>query len=564
MHFGFRSKLIVSYAAVIFLTLLLASLLFWIVVQQIQQNERQQAEDRLSNLTNRVAHNLTQPLPFTRELENYQRQLSSIAQILNVRILVVDAQQTVDVDTELNAGQNVQGRKLSGYNLMPGDSQTHQGTFQLNGVDYLFYDQLGPCIGTNAPAASGPHYQSASLNSQANLCPPNSITSAILLAVKEDTLNTSWRNFLPGLVLAALTALVVAIIVASFIARSIARPLIQMTRASEAIAKGDYNQQLPVSPGDEDEIGRLGQSFNHMAHEVARNQQTMRDFVANVSHELKTPLTSIQGFSQALLDGTADNPAMLQHSAQVIHSEAARMRRLVEELLDLSRIEAGQVELNWREVDLKWLLERVLVKLEVQAVEKQISLQTRLTLAGANQNGGILVRGDSDRLEQIFTNLLDNAIKYAPINGQVYIKLETATGLPLTSARFGWIAVSISNTGSLIPADQMSRIFERFYKLDKSRARRRGESTGLGLAIARELVEAHHGQIQVESQPLNPITTTSSDYPANNTSAYNPVTDNLTTFRVYLPLSQAITTASQPPYTIADQREEDSRSILPR
>jgi signal transduction histidine kinase len=155
-------------------------------------------------------------------------------------------------------------------------------------------------------------------------------------------------------------------------------------------------------------------------------------------------------------------------------------------------------------------------------------------------------------LEQIFTNLLDNAIKYAPEHGQIYVKLGTTLlNQPDTkTARAEWAMVTISNNGPRLSAEEMPRIFERFYKLDKSRVRKRGDSTGLGLAIVRELVDAHHGQIQVENQPIGATTPTqtsqqntyAADSAATTATArpYNPATDNLTTFSVYLPLSQSL------------------------
>jgi two-component system sensor histidine kinase ResE len=219
---------------------------------------------------------------------------------------------------------------------------------------------------------------------------------------------------------------------------------------------------------------------------------------------LKTPLTSIQGYSQAILEGVADDPVAIDHSASVIYQEAARMRRLVEELLDLSRVESGQVELVRREVDLRQVLGRVVVRLEPQATDKGLQIQARL-----DPNQPLLVAGDSDRLEQVFTNILDNAVKYSLPNALVSLAVdyspgsgELAPGNGRTSkgTNPGAVRVSISNLGLLIPEEQLPRIFERFYKLDPSR-KRKGESTGLGLAITKELVEAHRGTISVASQP---------------------------------------------------------------
>ena len=567
MRLGFRSKLIISYAAVIFLTLSLAILLFWLVVQQIQNDERKQSEIRLADLTTNISDSLVQAAYAPhQQLNTYRRYLDVFGQISNVRILLIDAQHDVDADTDQTNTQNIQGHKLNSYNLIPHDSQAHSGNLALNGINYIYYARPGPCIGLDAPLASRQNILVAfspangsnpQTIQQASTCRSTvtspAIDSDLILAVPESSLNASWSNFLQGMVLAALTALFVSIVVAFFIARSIARPLIQMTKASEAIAKGDYSQRLQVSGQERDEIGRLGRSFNNMAQEVARSQQTMRDFVANVSHELKTPLTSIQGFSQAVLDGTADDPASLQHSVEVIYTEAARMRRLVEELLDLSRIESGQVELNWREVDLTTLLAQVVMRLKPLALEKESELNFWLQPALTGENR-LTVRGDSDRLEQIFTNLIDNAIKYSVAGSEIYVKVAQIANPDETGKsvnRNSWVAVTISNSGLIIPADEIPRIFERFYKLDKSRARRRGESTGLGLAIVRELVEAHHGQLRVESQPVGQseiIQVSDYEYAADSTA--NSAPEGVTTFSVYLPVSQHLEGANLQPTTV--------------
>lgn len=291
-------------------------------------------------------------------------------------------------------------------------------------------------------------------------------------------------NLLTPLVLTGLLALIPAGLLAYFIARSVSRPLQQMATAAEAIADGHLDQQL--SPEGPDEVRRLAEAFNYMSQQVAAGQQVQREFLSNVSHELKTPLTSIQGYSQALLDGVAEEPAARTHAAQIIHDEAGRMARLVQELLDLARLESGRLKLNLEPVDLGDLLTDVQRNLLVQAQQRRV----QLTLE--KQPVPPLV-GDRDRLVQVFTNLVDNGLAYTPAGGRVHI------GLRLHSPSA--VEVTVQDTGPGIPPEERSRIFERFYQAEKARARSLSRSGyGLGLSITRELVEAHHGRIEVRSE----------------------------------------------------------------
>lgn len=308
-----------------------------------------------------------------------------------------------------------------------------------------------------------------------------------------------------GLSLAGLIALLASFLLGLVIARSIARPLQRISGAAAAVAAGDYAHRIPESGPRE--IKRVAASFNLMAGQVEANQQAMRDFVSNVSHELKTPLTSIQGFSQAIMEGATQDEAARRRAAGIIHQEAARMSRLVEDLLDLARIDSGQVVMHKSPLDLAQILHNTVERLLPQAAEKEIKLARNWQELPAQ------VVGDGDRLAQVFTNLLDNAIRHTPKGGRVVITGKVARDLPLVrpvrpglvqpdastlaTQRGDFAEVSIADTGPGIPPDDLARIFERFYQVDKSR--KRGRGTGLGLAIIKELIEAHRGQIRAES-----------------------------------------------------------------
>ncbi len=294
--------------------------------------------------------------------------------------------------------------------------------------------------------------------------------------------NVLTDDLLPSMMLAAGLALILALVLAWAIVRWVAAPLQRMVSAAEAVAQ-DEGQLIPVEGPDEVRV--LARAFNTMLSRVQDTLRSQRDFVANVSHELKTPLTSIQGFAQALLDGTAEDPQTRRQAAQIILDEASRMHRLVVDLLDLARLDAGTLPLRKEAIHLPDLLKAVQEKFLPQSREAGVQL-----VLDAESLSPVI--GDRDRLAQVFTNLVDNALQHTPRGGLVTIRAE---------ARNGEVWVSVADTGPGIPPEEQGRIFERFYRLDKSRRSDRRHGAGLGLSIAAELVHAHGGRIEVQSSP---------------------------------------------------------------
>lgn len=222
--------------------------------------------------------------------------------------------------------------------------------------------------------------------------------------------------------------------------------------------------------------------------EEHRLDKLRKDFVANVSHELRTPLSMLQGYSEALLDDIAGTPEERRELAQVIHDESLRMGRLVRDLLDLARMEAGHMEMSFRETDLDGLLKRVYRKFSVLCKERGIRLNADFRVPHAN-----LSSADEDRLEQVLTNLMDNAIRHTSSGAEITLRTFTVTAKGTRC-----IQIDLEDQGEGIPPGDLPYIFERFYKADK--ARTRGTTgTGIGLAIVKNIVEAHQGMIQVKS-----------------------------------------------------------------
>ena len=281
---------------------------------------------------------------------------------------------------------------------------------------------------------------------------------------------------------AGFVALVFAFIIGLGMASWISNPLREMTQATRGLAKGIY---VPMPVKGPKEVKQLAGAFNEMIRRVQESQQSQRDFLANATHELKTPLTSIQGFAQAIIDGTVSAPEALHQAASIIFNEADRMHRIVIDLLSLARLEAGTAELNKDPIDLGQLLHIVADSFAIQTQQANISLQEDLAKSA-------VCAGDADRLSQVFANLLDNAIKFTSSGGVVALSLDSTDGVA---------QVQVSDTGIGIAPEDQKRVFERFFQADRSRHGGGRRGAGLGLAIARQIVLAHGGQIWVASTP---------------------------------------------------------------
>lgn len=299
-------------------------------------------------------------------------------------------------------------------------------------------------------------------------------------------------EIIPPFLVAGLLALILALIVAYGLARWIANPLQTIVLASRRVPVED-SPALPLHGPRE--IQELTRAFNAMLGRVQATQRSQREFIANVSHELKTPLTAIQGFAQALQDGTADTEAARLQAAGVIQDEAERMNRMVIDLLDLARLDAGTLVLHKSQVDLPFLLAKIIRKFTPQAHKAGVIINL------VSENDASLV-GDGDRLAQVFTNLVDNALKYTLTGGRIDLLVR-----PVNSP-FPAVEVNVTDNGPGIPLGSLPNIFNRFYQADPSRPGGKKHGAGLGLAIVKEIVAAHDGTITVRSEPGNGSTFT--------------------------------------------------------
>lgn len=289
-------------------------------------------------------------------------------------------------------------------------------------------------------------------------------------------------DFLPLILQSGLIALALSLVVAFLFARWIADPLQKVVLAARTLPS---EQIKPVESGGPHEVQELTRAFNAMIARMQANQKSQREFVANVSHELKTPLTSIQGFAQALLDGTADSNELRQQAAQVIHTESGRMHRLVLDLLELARLDAGTADITMASVNIHPLLNAVAEKFSPQLQRAGVNIELNVP------SNLPAISADGDRLTQVFTNLVDNALKFTPHAGLISLRAAVENNE---------MCISVIDSGAGIPEQAQAHIFERFYQADHSRQGGQQHGAGLGLAIAHEIVQAHGGRIVVRSR----------------------------------------------------------------
>ncbi len=476
-----RFRLLASYLVLLALTLI-AIVIATIVTTSVRTAPPQPTWQQLTMLVrgmnrNNVINEFMRLSPGTQEA-TVGELMDTYAQAVGVRVIrfQVDSNDLpyiiYDSDNVFTLNERLPARFFD-IRYGPPDSQSHlnlgamldqvHGTFRQDGVEWLFsgfVNEVRPRIAQR---------RGTEISGLITASPrPTQSLQALLADFGLDL-------FLP-LLQASLIGLVIAFVLAYLISRTIARPLQALSQAATAIAHGNLNQQADIHGPEE--IRALAEAFNYMSEEVRKTQQAQRDFLANVSHDLKTPLTSIQGYSQAIMDGTAKQP---ERAAAIIYDESARLTRMVVMLTDLARMQAGQFELNITQLDISEMLNAVTSRLEVMAQKKNIALTVNAPYLPP-------IAGDGDRMVQVLNNLIGNAIKYTGEGGRV--------GIVARDVGDG-VEVLVKDNGIGIPTRDLPRVFERFYQVDKARGPKRG--TGLGLAITYEILQQHHGKISVQS-----------------------------------------------------------------
>lgn len=273
----------------------------------------------------------------------------------------------------------------------------------------------------------------------------------------------------------------VSLLLSGLMSRRITKPVNQIKLAAKRVASGEFSGRISVK--GKDEIAELTDSFNDMVLALENLERMRRDFIGNVSHELRTPITTIKGFIDGILDGVI--PAEKQeYYLTIVRDEVRRMQNLVNDLLDLAKMQAGEVVLHMTDFDINEVVRRCVINLQQMLIEKDLEFKADF------ETERLFVHADMDSIQRVLINLIHNGIKFTPPGGEIRVR---------TSAEKDKAIIIVEDTGSGIPKDELPNIFERFYKTDKSRSTDRS-GAGLGLAIARNIIISHNESIKVESE----------------------------------------------------------------
>ena len=302
-----------------------------------------------------------------------------------------------------------------------------------------------------------------------------------------DTVDALWRTFAGLLVMTALVVLMISFVATSVTTMRQIKPIREMAQATRCYAEGDFDIRMN-DYGRDDEIGELAASFNNMAERLQQTERQRREFIANISHELKTPMTTIAGYTDGILDGTIP-PENEKQYLQIIANESRRLSRLVRRMLDVSQLQAMDPLRNGNHFDICESMRRVLISMEKKINDRHLDVEADIP------DEPILVLGDNDMITQVLYNLLENAAKFAREGSTLYLGVAMMDG----KAR-----VTVRNVGDTIPAEELPLLFERFHKSDKSRSEDK-DGYGLGLYIVKTILQQHKEDISVTSE--NGVTT---------------------------------------------------------
>jgi signal transduction histidine kinase len=293
-----------------------------------------------------------------------------------------------------------------------------------------------------------------------------------------DTVNQVQRMIL----LSGFGAVLLTIGLTWVLSKRLVDPLLVMKEAAKALSKGNFIVKIPVK--GKDEMAQLAEAINHLANDLHRLQTSRKEFLSSVSHELRTPLSYLKGYSQALDEGMLKTEEDQKKYIKVIRQEADRLTCLVEDLFDLAQMDEGQLRLSKEPVELDEIIRKMIQTIGPRAQVKSIQLYH------ISDKPLPLIEGDYGRISQVLFNLLDNAIRHTPSGGKIVVTVQ---------ADQNHVKIDVEDTGSGIPTKELPYIWERFYRVDKSRARESG-GTGLGLAIVKQIIEGHRGSVHIKSE----------------------------------------------------------------
>ena len=384
---------------------------------------------------------------------------------IDADIFVTDLEGNVVLGAFANSTDRV-GKQFVPFESVPKEvvERAAAGSFTGNGKRNGIYEDPYYVVGVPLAASSG----------------DSTPAGAVFAATNASTLTEYQFATFQMFLIAAAAAFLLSFCVVGVFAYRLVKPLRQMSAAAKSLGDGDFSVRVPVTSGDE--MGQLALAFNNMADSLSNSESMNRSFVANVSHELKTPMTTIAGFIDGILDGTIP-PERRNHYLRITSDEVKRLSRLVRTMLNLSRIDNGELKLRPADFDISETVLSTVLTFEKSIDEKQIDIRGLDTLKPKQ------VHGDEDLLHQVVYNLVENAVKFTNPGG--YIQFTVCDSIDR-------VAVEIENSGSGIQGDELPLVFEKFYKTDKSRSQDKN-GMGLGLYLVKTIIRRHGGDISVSS-----------------------------------------------------------------
>ena len=308
------------------------------------------------------------------------------------------------------------------------------------------------------------------------------LVGIVLAVMDESEIMQVWRSFIGMFLMTSAIILLISFLASSVTSMRQIKPITDMVQATRAYAAGDFDVRIPELDRS-DEIGELAQSFNAMADSLAETERQRRDFIANISHELKTPMTTIAGYTDGILDGTIP-PEKERKYLQIISDESRRLSRLVRRMLDISQIQSQQ-DMKKEDFDLCESMRLALLSMEQKITDRGLDVEADIP------EDSVMVQGVNDLITQVIYNLLENAAKFAAPGSTLYLGLTETGG--------DKAVVTVRNTGHTIPAEEIPLLFERFHKSDKSRSEDK-DGYGLGLYVVKTILAQHHEKITVTSE----------------------------------------------------------------
>lgn len=463
-----QTKITLTY---ILLTILVVAAVGFISSLEIESYFKNRLADELSTRADVVLFSLSQDT--TLSLSQLDLRLKQLAQSGKVRITLIDAQGRVIDDSEVPLD------KLPSVENHLQRPEIQQALKSGNGVDTRHSTTVGKEF----------MYVAKLIKGEAKLGGGLRDMQFIRLSLHLEDLEAVIKDIRYKILFAAIIVFILVLIASRLISRQISKPMVDIATSAREIQSGNLERHIPVET--DDEIGQVAQAVNDLVEKLKADivqlrklEQIRSEFLGNVSHELRTPIFSVQGFLETLLNGAIDDPTVNRDFMQKAYFQAERLNNLLNDLINISFIESGEMKMSFRYFDLGGFLEQIVSDLTPEAGKKKISLRLHKTTTPVEGYG------DKERLKQALINLIDNAIKYSQSGTTITVSYERTNGK---------VKIKVADEGFGIGQEHLPRIFERFYRVDKERSREAG-GTGLGLAIVKHIIEAHGSKVEVQSQ----------------------------------------------------------------